>query len=197
MCSNQIISSNAQEDIPDHPHSVSQPILEQVPPSEGNASSAESKDDQLNQEILSLPEVPRNPNIQNGPNYNLGLVSTILGNQFVQFEGPETQTQEASRFSNFVVSFKLCFSIMSIHVYSYFMPICLFLITVWYPSIFILICYNSTAFQIHFLLVLLILLKLLIICTQSASDNWVFLLIVVVHAFLMLWFYKLVICIHV
>lgn len=100
--SNQIISSNAQEDFPDHPNSVSQPILEQVPPPEGNVSSAEAKDDQLNQEILSLPEVPQNPTIQNGPNHNLGLVSTMLGNQFVQFEGPETQTQEASRFSNFV-----------------------------------------------------------------------------------------------
>uniref|UniRef100_A0A2N9HYE9 GBF-interacting protein 1 N-terminal domain-containing protein n=1 Tax=Fagus sylvatica TaxID=28930 RepID=A0A2N9HYE9_FAGSY len=100
--SNQVVPSDAQEDFPDHLQSISQPVLEKVPPPEGIVSGADTKDDQLKQEILSLPEGPQNPTIQNGPNYNIGLVSTMLGSQHLQFEGTEPQTHEASRFSNFV-----------------------------------------------------------------------------------------------
>lgn len=65
--------------------------------------SAGSKDDELKQKISSPPEGP-NPTVQNAPNYNLGLVSTMLGSQLVHFEGSESQAQETSRYSNLVSS---------------------------------------------------------------------------------------------
>lgn len=106
-CSNQVVSLDAQEDFLDHPESVSEAVLENLPPSEGNVSSnADTKDDQMKQEILLPSEGPQNTTVQNAPNYNFGLVSTMLGNQLVQFEGSESQAQETSRFSNFAVSSK-------------------------------------------------------------------------------------------
>ncbi len=101
-------------------------MLEKVPPPEGIVSGADTKDDQLKQEILSLPEGPQNPTIQNGQNYNIGLVSTMLGSQHLQFEGTEPQTHEASRFSNFVVSFKLCCSICHLYI-QVFVLFCFFI----------------------------------------------------------------------
>jgi hypothetical protein len=60
----------------------------------------------MKQEILLPPEGPQNTTVQNAPNYNFGLVPTMLGSQHVQFEGSESQAQEMSRFPNFVVSSK-------------------------------------------------------------------------------------------
>ncbi|XP_059443553.1 GBF-interacting protein 1-like isoform X2 [Corylus avellana] len=101
--SNQVVSLDAPEDFLDHPESVSETVLEHVPPSEGNGSSnADSKDDQMKQEILLPQEGPQNTTVQNAPNYNFGLVPTMLGSQHVQFEGSESQAQETSRFPNFV-----------------------------------------------------------------------------------------------
>ncbi|KAG6685975.1 hypothetical protein I3842_12G138800 [Carya illinoinensis] len=97
--SNQIVSSNAHDNFPDHEESLPQPVLERVNPSEANVPSAGSKDDELKQKISSPPEGP-NPTVQNAPNYNLGLVSTMLGSQLVHFEGSESQAQETSRYSN-------------------------------------------------------------------------------------------------
>ncbi|MED6218584.1 hypothetical protein PIB30_028022 [Stylosanthes scabra] len=54
---------------------------------------------QGDQEVLLTPEVHQIPNVQNAQNY---YQSIILGNQQVQFEGTEPQSQETSRFSNFV-----------------------------------------------------------------------------------------------
>ncbi|KAG2678286.1 hypothetical protein I3760_12G137000 [Carya illinoinensis] len=97
--SNQIVSSNAHDNFPDHEESLPQPVLGKVNPSEANVPSAGSKDDELKQKISSPPEGP-NPTVQNAPNYNLGLVSTMLGSQLVHFEGSESQAQETSRYSN-------------------------------------------------------------------------------------------------
>ncbi|KAF5461222.1 hypothetical protein F2P56_021039 [Juglans regia] len=97
--SNQIVSSNAHDNFPDHEESLPQPVLEKVNPSESNVACAGSKDDELKQEISSPPEGP-NPTVQNAPNYNLGLASTMLGSQLVHFEGSESQAQETSRYSN-------------------------------------------------------------------------------------------------
>lgn len=83
----------------DNPHllqSLSQ-VLENLPPSDTDSKNEQSKQD------VQLPPVPQNSAVLNGPNYGLGIMSHMAGNQLVQFEGHEQQAHE-TRVSNFAVS---------------------------------------------------------------------------------------------
>ncbi|MED6219796.1 hypothetical protein PIB30_039008 [Stylosanthes scabra] len=75
-------------------------MIEKTSAPEGNAAtSTDLKVDHPKQDVLLTPEVHQIPNVQNAQNY---YQSIILGNQQVQFEGTEPQSQETSRFNNFV-----------------------------------------------------------------------------------------------
>ncbi|MED6218585.1 hypothetical protein PIB30_028023 [Stylosanthes scabra] len=75
-------------------------MIEKTSAPEGNAAtSIDLKVDHPKQEVLLTPEVHQIPNVQTAQNY---YQSIILGNQQVPFEGTEPQSQETSRFNNFV-----------------------------------------------------------------------------------------------
>ncbi|XP_015900960.2 GBF-interacting protein 1-like [Ziziphus jujuba] len=96
--SNENASSTVQGDYPHHSQSLPH-VLENLPPSEGNISSnTDSKNEQSKQDV-QFPLVPQNSAVLNGPNYGLGIMSHMAGNQPVQFEGHDQQVQE-TRVSN-------------------------------------------------------------------------------------------------
>lgn len=100
--SNENASSTVQGDYPHHSQSLPH-VLENLPPSEGNISSnTDSKNEQSKQDV-QFPLVPQNSAVLNGPNYGLGIMSHMAGNQPVQFEGHDQQVQE-TRVSNLAVS---------------------------------------------------------------------------------------------
>ncbi|XP_020225023.1 GBF-interacting protein 1-like [Cajanus cajan] len=99
--SNQSASLTAQGDHLDYPHSTSY-LIEKTPATEGNSiSGTDTKVDQP-KEILLAPEGHQIPTVQTAQNYGLNFMSTMLGTQQVQFEGTEPQSQDTSRFPNFV-----------------------------------------------------------------------------------------------
>ncbi|KAJ1410819.1 UBA-like superfamily [Sesbania bispinosa] len=100
--SNQSASLSAQGDHLDYTHSASY-LINKTPASESNSiTGTDSKIDQPKQEVLLAPEGHPILTVQNAQNYGLNFMSTMLGTQQVQFEGTEPQTQETSRFPNFV-----------------------------------------------------------------------------------------------
>ncbi|KAK7320300.1 hypothetical protein VNO77_29645 [Canavalia gladiata] len=100
--SNQNVSLTAQGDHLDYPHSTSY-LIEKTPATEGNSiAGTDTKVDQPKKEILLAPEGQPIPTVQTAQNYGLNFMSTMLGTQQVQFEGTEPQSQDTSRFPNFV-----------------------------------------------------------------------------------------------
>ncbi|KAI4306244.1 hypothetical protein L6164_029536 [Bauhinia variegata] len=98
--SNQSVSTTAQGDLPDYPHSPY--LIERTPP-EGNAiSGVDTKADQPQQEVLLAPEGPPIQTVQNTQNYGLNLMSAMLGTQQIQFESADSQAQETSRLPKFI-----------------------------------------------------------------------------------------------
>ncbi|XP_057725726.1 GBF-interacting protein 1-like [Arachis stenosperma] len=96
----QTASLSQQGNQVDFQHSSSYMIEKTSAPPEGNAvTSTDLKVDHPKQEVLLAPEGHQIPNVQSAQNY---YQSIILGNQQVQFEGTEPQSQETSRFTNFV-----------------------------------------------------------------------------------------------
>ncbi|RDY08097.1 GBF-interacting protein 1 [Mucuna pruriens] len=100
--SNQSASLTAQGDHLDYPHSSSY-LIEKTPATEGNSiTGIDTKIDQPKKEVLLVPESHQIPTVQTAQNYGLNFMTTMLGTQQVQFEGTEPQSQDTSRFSNFV-----------------------------------------------------------------------------------------------
>ncbi|XP_027329681.1 GBF-interacting protein 1-like isoform X2 [Abrus precatorius] len=100
--SNQSVSLTEQGDHLDYPHSSSY-LIEKTPATEGNSiTSTDTKVDQPKKENLLAPEAHPIPTVQTAQNYGLNFMSTMLGTQQIQFEGTEPQSQDTSRFPNFV-----------------------------------------------------------------------------------------------
>lgn len=96
--------SNQIGNLAEHPE-ASALALENLQPSSENKvlSLSNSMFDQAKQNLSS--EAPQDPVAQDVPgNNSFGLMPSILGSQFVQLEGPEVQTRDVSRPSNFMVS---------------------------------------------------------------------------------------------
>lgn len=86
--------------------------LVKVPQSEGNvAANADSEGDQSKQEIMMVPEGHLNPTAPIAPNYGFGIMPPVQGGHLIQFDGHETQAQDVSRVSTFVVSLNSFFSL--------------------------------------------------------------------------------------
>ncbi|TKY57422.1 GBF-interacting protein 1-like protein [Spatholobus suberectus] len=99
--SNQSASLTAQGDHIDYPHSSSY-LIEKTPATEGNSiTGTDTKVDQP-KKVLLAPDGHQIPTVQTAQNYGLNFMSTMLGTQQVQFEGTEPQSQDTSRFPNFV-----------------------------------------------------------------------------------------------
>lgn len=101
--SNQTVSLAVQGDYPHQPPSLPH-MLENVPQSDGNISPSIEQ----SKEEMQLPQAPQNPAVLNGPNYGLGILSHMGGNQLVQLEGHESQAHEI-RVPNFAVSCSILF----------------------------------------------------------------------------------------
>ncbi|KAL2316631.1 hypothetical protein Fmac_030507 [Flemingia macrophylla] len=100
--SNQSESLTAQGDSLDYPDSSSY-LIEKTPATEGNSiMGTDTKVDQPSKEVLLALEGNQIPTVQTAQNYGLNFMSTMLGTQQVQFEGTEPQSQDTSRFPNFV-----------------------------------------------------------------------------------------------
>ncbi|KAK7386019.1 hypothetical protein VNO78_32064 [Psophocarpus tetragonolobus] len=100
--SNQSASLTAQGDHLDYPHTSSY-LIEKTPATEANSiTGTETKVDQPKKEVLLAPESHQIPTAQTAQNYGLNFMSSMLGTQQVQFEGTEPQSQDTSRFPNFV-----------------------------------------------------------------------------------------------
>ncbi|KAG4961816.1 hypothetical protein GLYMA_14G012200v4 [Glycine max] len=100
--SNQSASLTAQGDHLDYPHSSSY-LIEKAPATNGNPiTGTDTKVDQSKKEVLLAPEGQQIPTVQTAQNYGLNFISSMLGTQQVQFEGTEPQSQDTSRFPNFV-----------------------------------------------------------------------------------------------
>lgn len=111
--SNQSASLTAQGDHLDYPHSSSY-LIEKAPATNGNPiTGTDTKVDQSKKEVLLAPEGQQIPTVQTAQNYGLNFISSMLGTQQVQFEGTEPQSQDTSRFPNFVVSFSVFYFLRS------------------------------------------------------------------------------------
>jgi len=103
----------AQGDHLDYPHSSSY-LIEKAPATNGNPiTGTDTKVDQSKKEVLLAPEGQQIPTVQTAQNYGLNFISSMLGTQQVQFEGTEPQSQDTSRFPNFVVSFSVFYFLRS------------------------------------------------------------------------------------
>ncbi|XP_044501651.1 GBF-interacting protein 1-like isoform X2 [Mangifera indica] len=93
------ISPTIQGETLDHPQSM--PFVDNVLPTVGNILTGTNLKDELEQEMLLLPEGQEKPPVQSVPNYGLGLMFPPAVSQSIQMEGPETQAHDASLDINF------------------------------------------------------------------------------------------------
>ena len=102
LCSNQNVPAVVEGGYLDNSQSLTR-ALAKLQTSEVHVTSTDSKGEQPKQETQFLPEGPQSQAVITVPNYSLGVIPTMVGNQIVPYEGVENQAHE-SRIPIFAVS---------------------------------------------------------------------------------------------